>query len=121
MEQFYTLVQNHAVTISAVVLILAYIFIALEKIPKVTIALLGAAVVVFSGLVSQEKIAETGINELYFINFVDFNVIFLLVSMMIIVNITTRCGVFKWMAIELLKMTKGKPLMVFLLSFLIVL
>ena len=112
MEQFYTLVQNHAVTISAVVLILAYIFIALEKIPKVTIALLGAAVVVFSGLVSQEKIAETGINELYFINFVDFNVIFLLVSMMIIVNITTRCGVFKWMAIELLKMTKGKPLMV---------
>ena len=112
MEQFYTLVQNHAVTISAVVLILAYIFIALEKIPKVTIALLGAAVVVFSGLVSQEKIAETGLNEFYFINFVDFNVIFLLVSMMIIVNITTRCGVFKWMAIELLKMTKGKPLMV---------
>ena len=112
MEQFYTLVQNHAVTISAVVLILAYIFIALEKIPKVTIALLGAAGVVFSGLVSQEKIAETGLNEFYFINFVDFNVIFLLVSMMIIVNITTRCGVFKWMAIELLKMTKGKPLMV---------
>ena len=112
MEQFYTLVQNHAVTISAVVLILAYIFIALEKIPKVTIALLGAAVVVFSGLVSQEKIGETGLNEFYFINFVDFNVIFLLVSMMIIVNITTRCGVFKWMAIELLKMTKGKPLMV---------
>ena len=112
MEQFYTLVQSHAVTISAVVLILAYILIALEKIPKVTIALLGAAVVVFSGLVSQEKLAETGLNEFYFINFVDFNVIFLLVSMMIIVNITTRCGVFKWMAIELLKMTKGKPLMV---------
>ena len=112
MEHFYTLVQNNAITISAVVLILAYILIALEKIPKVTIALLGAAVVVFSGLVSQEKIAETGLNEFYFINFVDFNVIFLLVSMMIIVNITTRCGVFKWMAIELLKMTKGKPLMV---------
>lgn len=112
MEHFYTLVQNHAIVISAVILILAYIFIALEKIPKVTIALLGAAVVVFAGLVSQEKIAETGLNELYFINFVDFNVIFLLVSMMIIVNITTRCGVFKWIAIELLKMTKGKPLMV---------
>ena len=112
MEQFYTLVQNNAVAISAVVLILAYVFIALEKIPKVTIALLGAAVVVFSGLVRQEKIAEAGLNEFYFINFVDFNVIFLLVSMMIIVNITTRCGVFKWMAIELLKMTKGKPLMV---------
>ena len=118
MEHFYTLVQSHAVIISAVILIFAYIFIALEKLPKVTIALLGAAVVVFFGLVSQEKIVETGLNELYFINFVDFNVIFLLVSMMIIVNITTRCGVFKWIAIELLKMTKGRPLMVLIvLSF----
>ncbi len=112
MEQFYALVQNHAVAISAVVLILAYVFIALEKIPKVTIALVGAAFVIFAGLVSQEKLAEAGLNEFYFVNFIDFNVIFLLVSMMIIVNITTKCGVFKWMAVELLKMTKGKPLMV---------
>ncbi len=118
MEHFYELVQNHSIAISAIILILAYIFIALEKIPKVTIALLGAAVVVFSGLVSQDKLADSGLNELYFINFIDFNVIFLLVSMMIIVNITTRCGVFKWVAIELLKMTKGKPLLVLIaLSF----
>ena len=114
MENFYTLVQSHAMVISAAVLILAYIFIALEKIPKVTIALLGAAVVVFFGLVSQDKLAGNALNEFYFINFVDFNVIFLLVSMMIIVNITTKCGVFKWIAIELLKKTKGKPLFVFI-------
>lgn len=118
MEHFYELVQNHAIVISATVLILAYIFIALEKIPKVTIALLGAAVAVLSGLVSQDKLAEGGLNEFYFINYIDFNVIFLLVSMMIIVNITTRCGVFKWIAIELLKLTKGSPLMVLIaLSF----
>ena len=112
MEDFHELVQNYSIIISAVILIFSYILIALEKIPKVTIALLGAAVVVFSGLVSQDKIAEAGLNEFYFINYIDFNVIFLLVSMMIIVNITTRCGVFKWVAIELLKMTKGKPLLV---------
>ncbi|MCD7781036.1 MAG: ArsB/NhaD family transporter [Candidatus Gastranaerophilales bacterium] len=118
MEHFYAFMQSHAIVISAAILILAYIFIALEKIPKVTIALVGAAVVIFSGLVSQDKTLGTGLNELYFINFVDFNVIFLLVSMMIIVNITTRCGVFKWIAIELLKMTKGKPLFVLIvLSF----
>ncbi|MBQ9245964.1 ArsB/NhaD family transporter [bacterium] len=112
MEHFHELVQNHSIVISAVILILAYVLIALEKIPKVTIALIGAAIVVFSGLVSQDKIAEAGLNENYFINFIDFNVIFLLVSMMIIVNITTRCGVFKWIAIELLKLTKGKPILV---------
>ena len=119
MEHFHELVQSHSIVISAVILILAYVLIALEKIPKVTIALIGAAIVVFSGLVSQDKIAEAGLNEHYFINFIDFNVIFLLVSMMIIVNITTRCGVFKWIAIELLKLTKGKPILVLIaLSFL---
>ena len=78
MEHFYELVQNHSIFISAVILILAYILIALEKIPKVTIALIGAAVVVFSGLVSQDKMVEAGINENYFINFIDFNVYFFL-------------------------------------------
>ncbi len=112
MEHFHALVQSHNIAISAGILILAYILIALEKIPKVTIALLGAAVVVFSGLVSQEKTVADGLNAHYFINFVDFNVIFLLVSMMIIVNVTTRCGVFNWLAIELLKHTKGRPLLV---------
>ena len=46
----------------------------------------------------------------YFISFVDFNVIFLLVSMMILVLIATKSGVFTWMANELLKLTKGKPI-----------
>ena len=113
MEHLYELVQSHSIVISAAILILAYFFIALEKIPKVTIALLGAAVVVFSGLVSQDKTTEAGLNTQYFINFIDFNVIFLLVSMMIIVNITTRCGVFKWVAIELLKMTKRKQAVIY--------
>ena len=119
MEQFFAYIQSNSIVISAIILILAYIFIALEKIPKVTIALVGAAIVIFLGLISQEKTLPNGLlNEHYFINFVDFNVIFLLVSMMIIVNITTRCGVFKWIAIELLKMTKGHPLKVLItLSF----
>ena len=118
MENLYALVQSNAIIISTVILILSYILIALERIPKVTIALIGAAVVIFLGLVSQEKTVNKALNPDYFINFVDFNVIFLLVSMMIIVNITTRCGVFKWIAIELLKLTKGKPLFVLIaLSF----
>ena len=86
MEHFYSVVQNYNIAISAAILILAYIFIALEKIPKVTIALLGAAVVVFSGLVSQDKVIEEGLNAHYFINFIDFNVIFLLVSIIISIN-----------------------------------
>ena len=48
-----TFVSSHSVAISAGLLILAYIFIALERIPKVTIALLGAAITIILGLVSQ--------------------------------------------------------------------
>ncbi len=105
-------ISSHSVAISAGLLILAYIFIAMEKISKVTIALIGAALTIILGLVSQTKMVDGLINPNYFINFVDFNVIFLLVAMMIIVSITTRSGVFTWMANELLKFTKGHPVKV---------
>lgn len=109
MEHLHALVQAHSVAVSAAILLIAYVFIALEKIPKVTVALVGAAITILLGLVSQTKLVGENINPHYFINFVDFNVIFLLVSMMIIVNIATRSGMFNWIANELLKFTKGHP------------
>ena len=87
-------------------------FIATEKIPKVTIALLGAGITIFLGLVSQTRVLDGVLNPTYFVQYIDFNVIFLLVSMMIIVNITTRSGVFSYLANELLKMTKGHPVLI---------
>ena len=108
-EHLHSFVQMHSVAISASVLLIAYIFIALEKIPKVTIALLGAGITILLGLVSQTKILNGVFDSHYFINFVDFNVIFLLVSMMIIVNIAARSGMFNWAANRLLKLTKGHP------------
>lgn len=62
------------------------------------------------GLISQDKITGGNLNPNYFVNYIDFNVIFLLVSMMIIVNISTRSGMFNWIANELLKLTKGHPI-----------
>ncbi|MBR1776101.1 ArsB/NhaD family transporter [bacterium] len=112
MEMVHSFVSANNVMISAGLLILAYIFIATEKIPKVTIALLGAGITILLGLVSQTKMSGETLNPHYFINFVDFNVIFLLVSMMIIVNISTRSGVFTYIANELLKLTKGRPIKV---------
>ena len=112
MASILSMIQPHALVVSATILIVAYIFIATEKIPKMTVALVGASLTLFLGLLGQSQKVDGVVDPHYFINFVDFNVIFLLVWMMIIVNITTRCGVFKWVAIELLKMTKGKPVLV---------
>lgn len=110
MEHLHELVQQNAVMISAIILIVAYIFIAWEKISKVTIALLGASITLFLGLLASDK--TVGETAHYFINFIDFNVVFLLVSMMMIVHISARSGIFKWLANEILKLTKGKPKLV---------
>ena len=107
-------ISANAVTISGLILLIAYIFIALEKIPKVTIALIGAGLTILLGLVSQSKELNGALNPHYFANFIDFNVIFLLVSMMILVLITTKSGVFNWIANELLKLTKGHPIKILL-------
>ena len=113
MESLFALFQTHAMGISAWILIFAYVFIAAEKIPKVTVALVGASITLLMGLLSHNKMIGTNLDPHYFINFIDFNVIFLLVSMMIIVNIATRSGMFNWVANEMLKATKGHPKLIF--------
>ena len=113
MESLLAFIHTNAMAISATILLLAYVFIATEKIPKVTVALLGGSLTLILGLLSQNKtLATGGLDPHYFINFVDFNVIFLLVSMMIIVNIATKSGMFNWVANEMLKATKGHPKMI---------
>ncbi|MBR3889659.1 ArsB/NhaD family transporter [bacterium] len=109
MESILAFAHSNALAISTAILICAYIFIATEKIPKVTIALLGASLTLLLGLLGQNQKVDGVFDHAYFINFVDFNVIFLLVSMMIIVNIATRSGVFNWVATEMLRKTKGHP------------
>ncbi|MBQ2983660.1 MAG: ArsB/NhaD family transporter [Candidatus Gastranaerophilales bacterium] len=110
MEHLHTLVSQNAIMISAIILIVAYIFIAWEKISKVTVALLGGSLTLFLGLLATEKTPENLAQ--YFTSFIDFNVIFLLVSMMIVVHIASKSGMFTWLANEILKKTKGKPKLV---------
>ncbi len=111
MEHIHNLVAQNAMMISAIILVIAYVFIATEKIPKVTVALVGASFTILLGLVEQAR-GHEGIHPHYFINFIDFNVIFLLISMMIIVHITARSGVFNWLAHDILKRTKGHPILI---------
>ena len=107
MTYLQTFAEQYNVWISAGILLLAYIFIATEKMPKVTVALIGAVATIAFGLVSQEKFTGGKINSDYFINFVDFNVIFLLISMMVIVAITASSGVFERGAAFMLKLAGG--------------
>jgi len=81
----------------------AYALIVSEKIHKTKVALFGAALTLITKVLTQH-------DALHDIDMgVDWNVIFLLISMMIIVNIMTKTGVFQYVAIKAAKIGKGNP------------
>ncbi len=100
-------IHSHGMIISGAILLIAYIFIASEKIQKSVVALVGASLTMLLGLIPLSLNLEHNVKGVF--EYVDFEVIFLLIGMMIIVNIASRSGVFKWLAINLLKLTKGHP------------
>jgi len=77
----------------------AYVFIASEKINKTVVALIGASLMMLFHLIPQEKAFEH----------IDLNVIFLLISMMILMKILEQTGVFEFLSIKLTKLVKGNP------------
>ena len=108
------LVSSHGMIISGAILLIAYIFIASEKIQKSVVALVGASLTMVLGLLPCHSHIDptTGAYVKGVFEYISFDVIFLLIGMVILVHIASRSGVFKWMAIGLLKLTKGHPKMV---------
>jgi Na+/H+ antiporter NhaD/arsenite permease-like protein len=100
------IVMGSAFWVATSIFILAYALIVAEKIHKTTTAIFGASLMIVIGIVTQE-------DAFYSIDLgVDWNVIFLLVSMMTIVNIMKPTGVFEYIAIKSAKAAKGKPFMI---------
>jgi len=95
---------------SAIIFVTAYIFIIFEIVDRVIVALTGATLMILVGVISQ----GTAFSEK-----IDYNTIMLLISMMIIVMITKRTGVFEFLAIKTVKIAKGEPIMVLILLSLI--
>jgi Na+/H+ antiporter NhaD/arsenite permease-like protein len=85
--------------VSSVIICLAYVFIISERINRAVVALLGAGAMIMLGVLNQE-LAVSGI---------DFNTIFLLIGMMIIVGIMKNSGVFQFVAILAAKSVRGNP------------
>jgi Na+/H+ antiporter NhaD/arsenite permease-like protein len=99
--------------VAVTVFVVAYLLIATEWVSKTITALAGAGVILALGVATSEDAfysPETGI---------DWDVIFLLLGMMIIVGILRRTGVFEFVAIWAAKRAKGSPLRVMILLVLI--
>lgn len=91
--------MDYQTPLAAGIFILAYAFIISEKIHRTIIALLGAALMIWSGILTQESA----------ISHIDWNTLWLLIGMMIIVNITRETGLFKFLAIWAAKKVRANP------------
>lgn len=88
------------VWIAGSILVLVYAILIFEKINRAILAMLGAALMVILGVLNQEE-AVHGI---------DFNTLALLIGMMVIVAITSKSGLFQYVAIKSAKVVKADPI-----------
>lgn len=103
------MVEAHSVTevifgfdpivVSCGVLAFVYALIISERVNQAITALIGASAMIFLGVISQHKAIEG----------IDFNTIFLLIGMMIIVGIMKNSGFFQFIAILAAKSVKANP------------
>jgi Na+/H+ antiporter NhaD/arsenite permease-like protein len=99
--------------IAITVFVVAYALIASDRINKTLVALVGAAIIVALGVVESDDVFyshETGI---------DWDVIFLLFGMMVIVSVLRQTGVFEYIAIWSAKRARGSPLRIMILLVLV--
>jgi Na+/H+ antiporter NhaD/arsenite permease-like protein len=86
------------------------LIIALERLPNATAALLGVAVV-FSATFFGGKFVP----DLYIFNFeraltyINWEVIFLVMGMMIVVSVIESTGLFQWLAFQAYRWSRGQP------------
>ncbi|HPK62794.1 MAG TPA: SLC13 family permease, partial [Spirochaetota bacterium] len=93
------------VIIALTIFFIVYAIMTTEIFNKTVAVLLGASLFIILGIIPQEKAFEG----------IDWNVIFLLIGMMIIVGITKRTGLFQYVAIKAAKAVKGDPIKILLM------
>lgn len=98
------------------VFLLVYGFIVSEKIHKSIVVILGS-LLLFLFHIYLKSGYET--QFLYALTFIDFNVIGLIVGMMIIVQITSKSGIFTHIAMKTIVLTRGNMLATFFLLMLL--
>ncbi|MGO9511636.1 MAG: SLC13 family permease, partial [Mycobacterium sp.] len=99
--------------VAVTVFVIAYALIASDRVNKTMVALVGAALVILLPVIGSDDVfysRETGI---------DWDVIFLLLGMMIIVSVLRQTGVFEYVAIWAAKRARGSPLRIMILLVLV--
>ena len=85
--------------LATAIVIISYVVLFTEKVNRAIVALLGAAVMIFTGILTQETALQG----------VDFNTLALLIGMMTIVGISEKSGMFQYVAVWGAKKVRANP------------
>ena len=91
--------------LAGAIFVVAYALIALEGVDRTLVALLAGMTVVVLGIIDQHEAFAA----------IDLNVIFLLAGMMVIASILASTGLFDWLAIRSVRLSRGEPLRLLLI------
>ena len=86
---------------AVIILTLSYVLLFTEKLNRAVVAILGASLMIFAGVLTQESALAA----------VDFNTLALLIGMMTIVGIGEKSGMFQFVAIWSAQKVKARPRM----------
>lgn len=106
MEEIRHSVATWQVIAAVVVFLLTYALIMSEKINRAILAIAGAVVMVLLGIVELKSAYQ---------HHIEWETLFLLIGMMIIVGITNKTGLFQYVAIRAAQRVKGNPMKVIFL------
>jgi Na+/H+ antiporter NhaD/arsenite permease-like protein len=87
------------------IFLVVYAFILTERVNRALVALAGAGLMIFSGIMTQDQAIAS----------VDFNTLGLLLGMMVIVAITKLTGLFEYLALRGARLVKAEPVGLFIM------
>lgn len=95
--------------IALAIFVATYVLIITEWVNKMLAAMIGGFVIILVGILPQQEALLA----------VDWNVIFFLIGMMMVISVLKKTGVFMYLAIKTAKVARGKPLWIMILMFLV--
>lgn len=91
---------SNPMLLSCIIFIISYVLIVAEVFDRTVTSVSGALLMIILEIISKKDVLKE----------VDFNTLGLLTGMMIIVGIMKKSGIFEYIAVKLIKVSKGEPM-----------
>lgn len=90
---------NSQMLLAVIILLVSYVLLFTEKLNRAVVAILGAVLMIFAGILTQESALAA----------IDFNTLALLIGMMTIVGIGEKSGMFQYVAVRSAQLVQASP------------